>query len=74
MTATLYVQIDDRRSNLITTQFGIPQGSILRPMFFNLYVADLQNSALSLLCTFRGVSSLTDVAHAPYIADILAPY
>ena len=25
-------------------------------------------------CTFRGVSSLTDVAHALYIADILTPY
>ena len=25
-------------------------------------------------CTFRGISSLTDVAHAPYIADILTPY
>ena len=29
---------------------------------------------LRLPCTFRGVSSLTDVAHAPYIADILTPY
>ena len=29
---------------------------------------------LRLPCTSRGVSSLTDVAHAPYIADILTPY
>ena len=29
---------------------------------------------LRLPCTFSGVSSLTDVAHAPYIADILTPY
>ena len=29
---------------------------------------------LRLPCTFRGVSSLTDVAHAPYIADIVTPY
>ena len=31
-------------------------------------------SHLRLPCTFRGVSSLTDVADAPYIADIVTPY
>ena len=30
--------------------------------------------ALRLPCTFRGVSSLTDVVHTPYIADTFAPY
>ena len=29
---------------------------------------------LMLPCTFRGVSSLTAVAHTPYIANILTPY
>ena len=48
---TQFVQIDDTKSHLKFSQFGIPQGSILGPMIFNLYVSDLRdNLDLSTSC------------------------
>ena len=36
-----YVQIDNKMSSMLTVGFGVPQGSILGPVIFNLYVSDL---------------------------------
>ena len=48
---TQFVQIDDTKSHLKLSQFGIPQGSILRPTIFNLYMSDLRdNLDLSTFC------------------------
>ena len=41
---TQFVQIDDTKSHLKLSQFGIPRGSILTPMIFNLYISDLRDN------------------------------
>ena len=37
-----FVQINDEKSDEVPVIFGVPQGSVLGPILFNLYTADLQ--------------------------------
>ena len=54
-----FVQIDDRVSDPATVRFGVPQGSILGPVLFNLYVSDLQDRLPSLVTTFQYADDTT---------------
>ena len=49
------VRINNSRSNFLTIQHGVPQGSILGPLLFNLYINDLPS-----MCNTCSIESYVD--------------
>ena len=60
-----FVQIDDRTSESVNVRFGVPQGSILGPMLFNLYVSDLQDHLPSSIGSFQYADDTTIYSSCP---------
>ena len=38
-----FVRVNDKTTELVDLQFGVPQGSILRPVLINSYANDLND-------------------------------
>ena len=50
------MQLDDKSSNIQKTSYGVPQGSILGPILFNLFLNNLQDD----LHTINGIQYADD--------------
>ena len=58
-----FVQIDDRKSSELEVTFGVPQGSILGPVLFNLYVNDLAKNLPTAVKAHQYANDTTLYAH-----------
>ena len=61
-----FVAVGSSRSSLKTTNIGVPQGSILGPILFLLFVNDLPNSTDILLPTLFADDTTLSISHHNY--------
>ena len=54
-----YVQIDDKKSLLEHLHLGVPQGSSLGPLLFNIYTADLRDNLCDSISCYQYADNTT---------------
>ena len=64
-----FVQTDDKRLPLAIVYYGVPQGSILGPISFNLYVRDLSESSTGECLQFADDTTLHPHYKVKYITQ-----
>ena len=60
-----FVQVNDKQSHLKDVLFGVPQGSVLGPVIFNLYANDLQDCLKDGSTCFQYADDTTVLLHTP---------
>lgn len=64
-----FVQIDDKKSVLRYVKYGVPQGSILGPTLFNLYVYDLAENTQSSSIQFADDTTFYRSCKATHVGE-----
>ena len=63
------VLLNDQTSEWLPVKASVPQGSILGPLFFLIYIKDLSDNLVSRVKLFPDVTSLFSVAHDSNISQ-----
>ena len=66
-----FVQIEDKSSSHLPVHFGVPQGSILGPILFNIYVADLSNVSKNKTIQYADDTTLYGSSKATRIPSLI---
>ena len=67
-----HVMVDFRRSKLVDVVSGVPQGSVLGPLFFILYTSELFSILVIKLIGYADDSTLMAIVPSPGVRDTVA--